>query len=639
MKVSSCHICVRLAAMRRSVGFLALLGWSISVFGQPMIGGAPGGGTLHSHQVHSASGRDGLDWTRDEGIRIESASVPCAINDADRRVLLYYVQPPNEPGKPETVACSSSTDGMTFRREEGFRIEGLSTLKAVDPTILKDASGKFHLYYLASDQRGDPAAAPGPHAIHLAISDDGVNFRERGVVFRHEGLVDPDVFRFKGRWLMYVFAKRATIIAASPDGLKFSYMQDMDPPGWGTTAPVPLADGRLRFYAFEQRVPSGNAVGSFLSKDGINWEQETGERLRASVGEQITDPFVIRWRGGYKMYFKASPARMRGVPDRPGPHGVGGAPGPRGDGPWNRDVIVYRVDRDGAVHKAAVFERAGVPTVARMKDGRLVAAHQHFPENEPASFDKVAVRFSTDEGKSWSPPEVIRVDGLPEGMRFPFDPTLVVLPDGRVRLYFTSLKGRRFEEDRPAIYSAISTDGVLYTFEPGVRFGIAGRPVIDCAVVLHKGSFHLFAPDNGTQPMGPRPAAPDRHEERPRAGSGYHATSRDGLNFIRVDDVVMDGAHRWLGNAFSEGERMTFIGTAEPGPPGEGHRRGSVWMAMSRDGASWDLMDAPEIAGGDPGGVRTRDGGLLVVITGESRRMEHWREPNAPFPRPTVIPN
>lgn len=39
-----------------------------------------------------------------------------------------------------------------------------------------------------------------------------------------------------------------------------------------------------------------------------------------------------------------------------------------------------------------------------------------------------------------------------------------------------------------------------------IRFGVAGRPVIDCAVVLHRGLFHLYAPDNGrgAAPGGPR---------------------------------------------------------------------------------------------------------------------------------------
>ena len=82
-------------------------------------------------------------------------------------------------------------------------------------------------------------------------------------------------------------------------------------------------------------------------------------------------------------------------------------------------------------------------------------------------------------------------------MRFPFDPTLVLLPDGKVRLYFTSNK-LRDRESLPAIHSAISGDGLKYEYEPGVRFSVEGRSVIDCAVVMHKGIFHLYAPD--TQP-------------------------------------------------------------------------------------------------------------------------------------------
>src|SRR5436190_9461424 len=217
-------------------------------------------------------------------------------------------------------------------------------------------------------------------------------------------------------------------------------------------------------------------------------------------------------------------------------------------GPWDNDVLVYRAGTDMQVEKIASFPRAGVPTLARLKDGRLIAAHQHFPENDEQNFDKVAVRFSSDEGKTWTKPEVIRLKGLPHAMRFPFDPTLVPLPDGGIRLYFTSLRQLRFEPDRPAIYSAISTNGIDYIFEAGMRFGIEGRPVIDCAVVLHKGSFHLFAPDSGAGRF-PGEAPGER-------GLGYHATSKDGLNFTRSEDVRIDSRFRWLGNVQSDGKTM-----------------------------------------------------------------------------------
>jgi hypothetical protein len=301
-----------------------------------------------------------------------------------------------------------------------------------------------------------------------------------------------------------------------------------------------------------------------------------------------------------------------------------GQPRPDGSGPWDRDVIVYRASAEGAVEKLATFDRAGVPTIARMNDRRLIAAHQHFPANDEANFDKVAVRFSEDDGKTWTKPQVIRLSGLPQGMRFPFDPTLVPLPDGGVRMYFTSLRGRRFDEERPAIFSAITTNGVDYTFEPGMRFGIDGRPVIDCAVVLHQGTFHLFAPDNGTQLRPNEGPGREPAGGRPRMSIGYHATSPDGLNFTRVADVQIDGRRRWLGNAQSDGNRITFIGTGDPGPPPSGQPRaglprGSLWMATSTNGQTWQPVDSPVVSGGDPGAVATDSGGWVIVITGEPR--------------------
>jgi hypothetical protein len=104
---------------------------------------------------------------------------------------------------------------------------------------------------------------------------------------------------------MYVFSKNQTIIATSSDGKSFVYKQAMVPQGWGTVAPVVLDDGRLRLYAFDQRTATGNAVRSFISSNGIDWVQEPGERLVGGKLEQITDPYVVRWKGSYKMYFKS----------------------------------------------------------------------------------------------------------------------------------------------------------------------------------------------------------------------------------------------------------------------------------------------------------------------------------------------
>ena len=295
------------------------------------------------------------------------------------------------------------------------------------------------------------------------------------------------------------------------------------------------------------------------------------------------------------------------------------------------DVQVYRVDKFGRVDWLATFPRAGVPALARLADGRLMAAYQSFPDNDSTAFDRVAVRFSSDEGKTWTDAQVIRLTGWPSGMRAPFDPAIVPLPDKRVRLYFTSVAIPG--PDVPAIFSAISTDGIAYEAEPGRRFAIEGKPVIDAAVVLHRGTFHLYAP---------------RSEE---LGYGYHASSKDGLAFLREDDVKMDGARRWLGAAVSDGDSLTFFGTGEPdaqGPrlpsaigaqppagaprpvPQLARKGGTIWAATSRNGRSWQPSDAPPIPGVDPGAVAAKDGGWIFVVTGSPRNNATVGAGNAP---------
>ncbi|HEX5220002.1 MAG TPA: hypothetical protein VFZ59_10590 [Verrucomicrobiae bacterium] len=309
-----------------------------------------------------------------------------------------------------------------------------------------------------------------------------------------------------------------------------------------------------------------------------------------------------------------------------------GRPDRNRPGPWDNDVLVYRVDKDGRPEKLATFERAGVPTLARLNDGRLISAFQHFPKDDNRNFDCVALRFSSDEGRTWTEATPIIVDGMEPGLARPFDPTLLPLPDGRVRLYFTSNRHPDFRRSTPAIYSGVSSNGIHYTFEPGVRFAIEERVVIDCAVVLHDGIFHLFVPDNGTAKDF---MAGQQQHEPPPGGSGYHATSSDGLKFTRVDDVKIPDHHQWLGNAVSDGKQITFFGTAGHGQRKSGQPRGGVWTSTSTNGSDWPSANLIDVPGADPGAVAHRDGGWIVVVTGPPRRgmatQQQRQQPRPPF--------
>lgn len=282
-------------------------------------------------------------------------------------------------------------------------------------------------------------------------------------------------------------------------------------------------------------------------------------------------------------------------------------------GPWDNNLLLL-VSEDGFrfERQRTLVERGGVASLIHDRQGRLVAAFQWFPAERPEAFDRVAVSVSTDGGEIWSAPEPIVLDGLPSGHQRPFDPTLTLPPTGGYRLYFTSHAARAGDgpgtaRGEPAIYSALSDDARRYRFEPGVRFQVEGEKVIDCAAAWLRDACHLFAPIQG------------------KPGKGYHAVSRDGLEFERLPDVELEVQGSWLGCVLAVDGGLRFFGTGEGG-----------WSATSSDGRSWRLDregEAPvaRYAGADPGVARLPSGRYLMVATGPPRERRGRREPLPPL--------
>ncbi len=255
------------------------------------------------------------------------------------------------------------------------------------------------------------------------------------------------------------------------------------------------------------------------------------------------------------------------------------------NGPWSRDLGMA-ASEDGTMFSGArtFVERAGVPSVIRASDGRLVAAFQWFPRVQE-SWDKVAVSFSDDDGETWTDPETIVVNGLPEGYQRPFDPTLALTEDGKIRLFFTSSVGKPGPDSSMEIYAAISDDGVTYQYE-GRSFAVEGDRAYDSAALLLDGTWHLLTPYS------------------PKLGA-YHGTSDDGVTFDRVDDILTDGFN-WTGNLVAWGDAaMRFYGG--------GSDTGGIWWSESADGETWTDPVTTGLYGGDPAVVELGDGTYLVI--------------------------
>jgi len=266
---------------------------------------------------------------------------------------------------------------------------------------------------------------------------------------------------------------------------------------------------------------------------------------------------------------------------------------PQDYGPWNRDLDWYE-SSDGLVFsKKGIFvERGGVPCLVKAPDGRLFAVFQWFPLNQRESFDQVAVMVSSDQGRNWTPPSLLRVSGLPSNLYRVFDPTLVALPEGGFRLYFSSERTSALNpRGNRAIFSAISNDGISFEFEPGQRFGFEGSETYDCAVGFVGTLWHLFCPVSASE------------------GWGYHATSSDGLNFLQQPPVFIPGQRDWLGNVNSTEKGLYFYGSGRQG----------AWAGFSPDGFNWSLASGATNLGGDPAIVSAGERGYLAVATGPLR--------------------
>lgn len=259
-------------------------------------------------------------------------------------------------------------------------------------------------------------------------------------------------------------------------------------------------------------------------------------------------------------------------------------------GPWRNGLRLATSSSPTAFSGFATWvPQAGVASLAALPGGRVIGVFQWFPFDDLDAFDRVAVVFSSDSGRTWSAPRRIVVQGFPDTLQRPFDPTITVTADGRLRLYYTSSRtdGGKISGTN-GFYSAISSDGVTYTFEPGARF-MTTRNTVDCAAVRWNNQWHLVAP------IG----APDE--------GGYHAISTDGLTFTRLPDIATRGTtFNVLGNLTIVNGAMRFYGSSPQG----------VWYADYAASTGWNApMTLNGVMGGDPAIVEAAPGRWLMVVT------------------------
>jgi hypothetical protein len=127
-----------------------------------------------------------------------------------------------------------------------------------------------------------------------------------------------------------------------------------------------------------------------------------------------------------------------------------------------------------------------VPDMIVLPDGRV---RMYFV----AYGDHMESAISSDDGMSWTREGRLEVTGLPTD-RLAVDPDIIRLDDGRYRLYFTApAKGTTLDNKR--VLSATSSDGLRFLLDEGERLGVANNmeDIVDPDVVrLPDGRYRMY---------------------------------------------------------------------------------------------------------------------------------------------------
>jgi len=155
----------------------------------------------------------------------------------------------------------------------------------------------------------------------------------------------------------------------------------------------------------------------------------------------------------------------------------------------NQDSTWVTNSNDGVVWADPVqlATAASVPEIVTLADGSLLAMWVSFADNPSRFGEKLAAARLAKGSDTWQQMGTVLINDS-ENITM-VDPDLVVLPDGRLRLYAYNI---RTDTTTHTILSAISTDnGNSFTMEPGVRF--ASEQMWDPNVVITAdGTYRMY---------------------------------------------------------------------------------------------------------------------------------------------------
>ncbi|MGC9435445.1 MAG: hypothetical protein ACP5C4_05090 [Methanomicrobiales archaeon] len=235
----------------------------------------PPGGTPYYHQIYSATSSNGLEWTVDDRLIFDHASVPGAVV-FDGTLYLYFV---NATGWPnEVLSVGISEDRGTTWNVHDVTISGSNSPYPVDPNPIID-DGRIRLTYLGNLNPGNET-----NKIVTATSTDGVNFTEEAVIYTGE-VFDPDLFSDAdaGEWVLLLNTGGLTRATASSATGPFTVDESFSWDAGSISSTHRIGDRYLTYYAGAGGVSVAEYAGGNLTHIADNILQYPGPNADPTV--------------------------------------------------------------------------------------------------------------------------------------------------------------------------------------------------------------------------------------------------------------------------------------------------------------------------------------------------------------------
>jgi len=443
----------------------------------------------------------GLTWTISEDDVIGEASSILKLPDGGYRAWWSV------PKGAETfdMLTAFSNDGYNWEDETMLTSPNMDDFYGGMPAVVISPDGTYRMYYthtgpdtfIKSDM---PGVELHIKRVYSAHSSDGLVW-EPDPGIRIDGGEEADkghassgdvYIRKDGKYeMVYCSGGYGIGWAVSDDGLSWTRMGSTGMDGADPVVNV-FSDGTVRMY-YAVYIPESkkqDVVGSDIVAGIYSATRETIVDGEGQLSSDFTPPSGAApqstWLGE--------------------------------SGPWNQRVMVA-TSSDGLSWTRTnqiLSDQASVPDALVDSRGWIFVYWNTW--YEPCR-DKIVVAINTGcenwANTNWAY-KVATISGIPsEWLGEAVDPKCVQLDNGSFRLYFTHDSG-----DGARTYSAISSDGINFTLEEGVRSTIPGEQwVLDPTTLFIDNTWHLYN----------------------AGGINRHATSSDGLSFTRQDDITGTG--------------------------------------------------------------------------------------------------